>query len=47
MVEQRRDRTSYRAIVAALKAEGHRTKRGRDEWTPGSVRRVLLREGLA
>jgi hypothetical protein len=37
--------TSYRAIVAALKAEGIPTKRGRDEWTAASVRRVLTREG--
>jgi DNA invertase Pin-like site-specific DNA recombinase len=45
MRELRAGGASYRAIVAALKAEGYATKRGLQEWTPGTVRRVLLREG--
>jgi DNA invertase Pin-like site-specific DNA recombinase len=43
IVELRRSGKSYREIVAALEAEGHRPRRA-DRWSPMSVRNIACRE---
>jgi DNA invertase Pin-like site-specific DNA recombinase len=44
--ELRSESMSLREMAATLTSEGHRTKRG-GKWAPETLRKVLVREGLA